>query len=105
MSKSDLRKVRLRFVILAVVIAVCAIVSNRHIASIGAVYEYPLEGYPGAKASDLRVSTSPDDLAEVTEVRDGPNHMPVAVIHGKKPGEGMLLVNEGDEVRTQNVSL
>jgi uncharacterized SAM-binding protein YcdF (DUF218 family) len=96
MSKSDLRKVRLRFVILAVVIAVCAIVSNRHIASIGAVYEYPLEGYPGVKASDLQVSASPVDLAEITEVRDGPNHMPVAVIHGKQPGEGMLLVNAGD---------
>ena len=97
MTKPELRKIRLRFVILAVVIAACAIVSNLHITSVGGEYEYPLEDYAGYKAAELKLSTEPANLAQIAEVRDGPNGIPIAVIKGKEPGEGMLLVQAENE--------
>jgi len=96
MTKIELRKIRLRFVILAVVIAICAIATNNHITNVGSVYEYPLENYTGYKAKDLTLIADPERLVEITEVRDGPNDIPVAVIEGKEPGEGMLLVQGKD---------
>lgn len=85
-------RVRLVFVLPAVVAVVCLLVSRRHVASVGGRYEYALEDFAGEVVSAGDIQVSPPGMAEVSEVRMREDGVPVVTFDARQDGEGQALV-------------
>lgn len=96
MTKSDLLKMRLRFLLLVAAIVTCACVSTVHIRAVAGTFAYRLEGYGEELIAPEDLSIMPEGMARVVEVSQDPDGTYVAVIEGVEPGEGFLCVNLSD---------
>lgn len=92
MTKTELRRLHLRFVLLAIVVLVCFFVSSAYIRKNAKTYDFRLTGYEGREIKLENVSVSPESMARITDLRQDADGVYVAVIEGLEPGEGALLV-------------
>lgn len=88
MSKQVLRGMRMRFVILAVVIAVCAVACQLHIGSVGGRFEYRLPEFCGSTVRTAYVE--PEGMAQITDIYYEADGTPVLVVEAGEAGVGII---------------
>ena len=93
MTKTDLRRIRLRFLVAPLLVLACALFCSVYIRKTSSTYDYPLTGFGDAVITADDVSVEPPTMARVLDVHKGPDGVYVATIEGLERDSGFLMVN------------
>ena len=88
----DLRRLRMRSIVLILAIVASVVVSTVHIRAVGSTYLLELPESEGAGLTEEGFQITPENMAEVVSLTYEGN-VPVAEIHALSEGDGMLIVS------------
>lgn len=96
LKNSGLKRVRLWFLLLVPIVAVCVVASSSYIHDVGKTYAYPLEDFRGQALEAQDFTIEPPEMAEVVSIEAGADSVPVATFAAGADGEGAVIVGGED---------
>ena len=89
MTDAELKRLRMRFLVVPVVLVVLAICCRLHVMSVGHTHTMELVGrYGDAPVSAEDITIEPADMARVTKVERGADGTPLVTVEALRPGRG-----------------